>query len=722
MFDHAKWISPAVDYGRACPVFRKQFSAKAVKKATLAVTALGIYAAKLNGERVGDYVFAPGWTQYEKRLQYQQYDVTEMIREQNEISVTVGEGWMRGEINANFRPERDGTDQFKCAVPAGVLAELTLEYADGSREIIATDENWETAKTGILFSSIYNGETYEAGVVPTDFVAAKPIDPTLLPGFELIPQQGEKIIEQDRIAAAKLIITPKGEKVIDFGQNLTGYVEFTVNAKKGDVIRFHHGEVLDKNGNFYNENYREADAKFEYICAEGEQTYHAQFAFYGFRYICIESWPGEPKAENFTAIVVCSDIRRIGKLECSAPLVQKLFDNIFWGQRCNFLDVPTDCPQRDERLGWTGDAQVFVRTASYNYDVEKFFEKWLCDVEASRGRYGMPDNVVPRVWNGETASAAWGDVCCIVPWTIYQTYGNAELLRRNFNLMKDWVDAIGKVTHDEFLWTGCEHFGDWLGLDAEPGSYTGSSRKDFIASAFYIYSTSLVIKAGMELGEDVGRFEKLYEKVLAKFRETFTDYRTQTEHVLALHFGITTEPEKTAASLADMIRKNGTALATGFVGTPYLLHVLSSNGYTELAYDLFVREKFPSWLNQVKLGATTMWEHWDNIREDGEFWSKDMNSFNHYAYGSVADWIYEVACGIKPAKPGFAEAVIAPKPDARLGRLFASIDPRHGQISSGWTYANGQFRYEIETPVKTAITIDGKTKVVNAGKYIFYSK
>ena len=437
----------------------------------------------------------------------------------------------------------------------------------------------------------------------------------------------------------------------------------------------------------------------------------------------LDEFPGAATPEQFRGIAAYSNIRKTGEIRTSDPALNQLISNIFWGQRGNFLDVPTDCPQRDERLGWTGDAQVFTKTASYNFDVERFFTKWLHDLAADQMENGAVGHVVPDYLVGGNASAAWADAATICPWQIYQTYGNPQILKDQFASMKKWVDYVTNHTTTPYLWTGGEHFGDWLGLDAPQGSYKGSSREDFIASAFYAHSTELVIKAGRVIGEDVKTYEALHEKIVETFRNTYPEYGTQTEHILAVQFGLAEDCQKTADALAQMIRNDGCQMRTGFVGTPYILHVLSNYGYTDLAYTLLCRKEYPSWLYAVGKGATTIWEHWDGIMENGEFWSTDMNSFNHYAYGSVADWIYEQAAGIRVVEeyPGFEKVRIHPKPGTQLEWLGASIETRHGKISSRWTHTDGVIRYEIVTPVPAQIVIGKKEYAVGPGSYIFWN-
>lgn len=721
MIQNAKWICPKQDLGDPAVVFSVSFdSSKTVCEAHLLITALGVYEAALNGQRIGKFVMAPGWTSYPSRLQYQDYDVTKLLLSgANSLSVTVGKGWYRSAIGWDSKWQKELRER-----PCGLIAELTVSFSDGSKLTVSTDESWMVCESPVRFSEIYDGEICDATFVPGRYEHAVCFDG---PSDTLIPQQGEEVHEHERLAPARIFTTPKGELVVDFGQNMTGYVETCVCAHAGDIIDLSFAEVMDKEGNFYTENYRSAKAQYHYTCRDGKQTWHPTLTFYGFRYIRVNEFPGGTDAvtkDAFTAIAVYSDMKRTGYLSSSDPLLNQLFSNMIWGQRSNFLDVPTDCPQRDERLGWTGDAQVFVQTACLNYDANKFFSKWLSDLAADQHEDGYVGHVIPDILQNPAASSAWGDAATICPWAVYLAYGDTGLLRRQFDSMKRWVGYITSSTTTKNLWTGGTHYGDWLGLDAPSGSYKGSSREDFIASAFYAYSCSLVIKAGKALGEDVSEYEALYEDIVTAFREAYPEYKTQTECVLAAHFKLAPDCQAAADQLADMVQRCGTKLETGFVGTPYLLHVLSDYGHTDLAYSLLLRKEYPSWLYPVTKGATTIWEHWDGIMEDGGFWSKDMNSYNHYAYGSVADWVYTKACGIQTVEsaPGYEKVLVAPHPDSRLDWLCAELDTRHGHIRSFWTKQEGFWRYEITTPVAATIVIDGQTHEVLAGSYCFYSE
>ncbi len=831
MFERANWIGCGTDMGDICPEFMCKVEVTGerrpdaglgggmgqcttgstyVKSAELFISAIGVYEAFLNGVRIGDYVLAPGCTVYRERLQYQKYDVKNLLSEENILTVTVGPGWHRGRISK-------GSEDIN-HMPAAVIACLEIVYEDGRKESIVTDENWKVRKSRILFSDLYDGEIYNAAAPDEEYGNVKVL--TDLGKERLLPQEGEKICEHERLKPLRFFVTPAGERVIDFGQNLAGYVELHVNAQsrdgkvqggtgnacceggnaqsgdgkvqggtgnacceggnvqggdgkvqggagnacceggnvqggdrmaqsetgnvcngggnaqagnrkaqKGDRIVISHAEILDKDGNIYTENYRTAQAKLTYICGEGEQTYKPHLAFYGFRYIRLDEYPEEVDLNDFTAIAVYSDMKRTGYMECGHEGINRLYENTIWSQRSNFIDIPTDCPQRDERMGWTGDAQVFCRTASYNYHVGKFFSKWLSDVRAEQYEDGMICDVVPDYWKMRRGSTAWGDVITIAPWQMYLTYGDRKVLEDNFDAMKKWVDYMTKDSAHPYLWTcGDEqkklwgkHYGDWLAQDAPYGSYIGATDVDLIASAFYAHSVALLVKTGKVLGWDMAAYEELHHRIVETFRKTF-ELKTQTANVLALQFGLTDHPEETAARLAQMIRDNGNRLQTGFVGTPYLLHVLSENGYGDAAYDLLFQEAFPSWLYEVNRGATTIWEHWDGVRDDGTIWSKDMNSYNHYAYGCVMDWLYGVAGGIRPVEeyPGFEKVLLQPVPDRRLGWLKVSLETARGVIRSSWVYQEDRVRYEISTPVDAVVVIDGKEYRVGRGEYIFF--
>ena len=717
MIHQAKWITASKLHKDAVPAFQKNFSLnRKVSKATLYITALGVYEAFINEKRVGKFVLAPGWTSYAHRLQYQCYDVTDLLKQENTVIVNVARGWHSSPLAVNKEKIAENM-----ARPKALLAAVHIQYADGSQAVINTDDTWRYSESKIRFCEIYDGEHYDATFTPREFYPAEILDYTY---DTLIPQEGEEVREQERVFAQKIIVTPEGDTLIDFGQEITGYVEFMVDAHAGQTVKLRHSEVLDKNGNFYNENYRLAKAEIQYTCEEGRNTYHPHLTFFGFRQIKLEQWPqslSEVKPEQFCAISVYSDIRKTGTVRSSNALLNRFFSNVFWGQRGNFLDIPTDCPQRNERLGWTGDAQIFSKAASYNYHVLKFFKKWMKDLYADQmDANGAVPHIVPDMFQQNFGCAAWGDAATVIPWQMYQTYGDREILENQFASMVAWVDYITRVTTTPYLWTGGWHFGDWLALDAPSGSYRGSSRENLLATAFYAYSTEILVKTGKLLGRNISQYEVLYKNIVHAFRENYPEYQTQTEHCVALCLGLAEDPQKTADSLAKLVQTAG-RMETGFVGTPYLLHALSDYGYGELAYELLLREEYPSWLYSVTKGATTVWEHWDGIMENGDFWSSDMNSFNHYAYGAVIDWVYEKAAGIQPAQPGFQRVTVAPMPTDQLDWLEVSLDTAYGKIISKWCHAEGRIRYDITLPVAGEVVIAGVARSLPAGSYIFWS-
>ena len=717
MLERSEWIKGCEKNLRGGTVYLKNFRCAAkAEKAILEITALGVYEAKLNGERVGDFILAPGWTSYLNRLQVQSYDVTNLLKTENSLEVTVGQGW-RAIAN-----KRDGSD-FLGYRDTALIAELTLVYADGRTESIVTDSSWTARESKLRYTNIYDGDIYDATFKAGSARHCICVD---LEKDMLIPQEGEKIVEQERMPALQIIKTPAGETVIDFGQNMTGYVEFRIKGTPGAQATVSHGETLDRDGNFYNANYRSARAQIKFTCDGEEHTYKSALTFFGFRYIRLENWPDEIKKENFTAVVVHSDIRRTGYFECSDEAVNRLFKNIIWGQKGNFLDVPTDCPQRDERLGWTGDAQVFVRTASLNFDVERFFKKWLRDLAADQGRDGCVPHVIPNISDDMGGSSAWSDAAVICPWEIYRTYGDKAVLEEQFDSMKAWIDWMRERSENGRR-SGGSHFGDWLGLDSPEGSYKGATPEDLIATAYYKYSTELFIKAAHALGRDVAEYENIPAEAAKAFRREYMENgrvknATQTACVLALYFDITDDRAATAAQLNELVKRAG-HLETGFVGTPYLLHALSNNGYAETAYDLLLRREYPSWLYPISKGATTVWEHWDGIKPDGTMWSTDMNSFNHYAYGAVADWMYGAAAGINsdPDRPGFEHIIFRPVTDRRLDFVKASIDTRRGTVASEWRRENGRIKYIFTVPEGccASVIIGGEKHEVGAGTHEF---
>ena len=746
MINNAKWIKTVDNVGEMSPEFRKKFiTSGMIEKATLSITALGVYNAYINGKKIGNAFLAPYWTSYPTRVQYQTYDITNDIKDENEISVLTAKGWY---FSALGTPPRKAVD---CS-GISILASIEITYVCGKTETIITDGTWEVYSSGILYSEHYGGETVDLGHKAE--LLGNAIEESFYGKPEVIEQVGEYVRERERVLPSEFIITPKGEMVIDFGQNLAGYVELKgIKGTKGDKIVLSHAEVLDKDGNFYTDNLRSAKAQMTYILSGEKETLKPTFNFQGYRYVRFDECPLENiDLKEVYSVAVYSDMKQTSHFVCGHDKINRLYQNTLWGQRSNFIDVPTDCPQRDERLGWTGDAQVFCKTAAINYDVEKFFEKWLGDVAAEQTEEGGVAGVIPTVGvNGKRHSAAWGDVATVAPWEMYKAFGNKETLRKQYPMMKKWVEYMHGFGVEEFLWLGGYHYGDWLAMDAGYGIYVGATQRDFIASAYFAYSTSLVIKAGKILGEDTTYFEELYKNVRAKFRECFMkngmpvalrEYKgaalddgkgkdprpikdiTQTAIVLILHFGLCEPNEREALveKLCELICENDGRMTTGFVGTPYILHALSDNGRATEAFDLLLQEKAPSWLFSVNMGATTIWEHWDSVDENGKMWSTDMNSFNHYAYGSVFDWVFGDMLGIKVDDDGAAyeKVTIAPLTDKRIGFAEGSIDTRSGEIFVSWRYIGDKVRYDIRIPENTVASFKIKghgIRTLSGGSY-----
>jgi len=719
----ASWIEfkseSTIKGSKPAQYFRKDFSTgKKIKSARVYVTSLGLYQLYLNGRKVSTDLFTPGWTSYKNRIQYQAYDVTSMIQSNNSIGAIVGDGWYRGNIgwgNAN------GYYGSKLAL----LAQLQLNYTDGSSEIIATDQSWKAATGPILESDIYNGETYDArkempGWANTGFDDSKWEKAAIADHSKqiLIAPQGSVVKAIEEIKPVKLITSPKGETVIDLGQNMVGWVRLKVKGKKGDKITLKFAEVLTKEGNFYTDNLRSAKCTDVYILkGDGEEIFEPHFTFHGFRFVQIQGLSTLPSLDQITGIVIHSDMKPTGSFSCSEPLINQLQHNIQWGQKGNFLDVPTDCPQRDERLGWTGDAQVFSMTAAFNFDVASFYTKWLGDVSADQLPGGRVPHVIPDVLKGDGGSTAWADVSVVVPWTMYQVYGDQRILDVQYPGMKAWVEYMKGRAGEDLLWTGDQHFGDWLAFATIASDYPGATtEKDLIATAYYSYSSGLLSKAAAIIGktEDAKKYAKLSEDIKKAFVHEYVTpsgrlvSHTQTAYSLALAFNLLPENliPKAAAFLADDVKKFG-HLTTGFVGTPLLCKTLSENGYDSLAFMLLNRKEYPSWLYPVTQGATTIWERWDGQKPDGSFQDVGMNSFNHYAYGAIGEWLYHYVAGmdIDPENPGYKHILLSPHPGGGLTHANAEFLSLYGKVKSAWKMDGNDFVYEVTVPANTTATV-----------------
>jgi alpha-L-rhamnosidase len=720
----AKWIQSnfTEEPSRPAHQLRAVFEiTKPIARARLYVTARGLYEAHLNGIRVGKDYFTPGWTSYRTRQQYQTYDVTGMLKPgKNAVGMVLGNGWYRGYLAFEGNKNTYGDK-------LSLLAQLEITYQDGSTQRVISDADWKSSTGPIRMSEIYHGETYDARVEEKDW-ATSGYDDSKWSGVtpaenftgSLIASSSPPVRQHEILKAARVFKTPKGETVVDFGQNLVGWIQLHVRGKQGDVVTIRHAEVLDKKGNFYTDNLRAAKAELTYTLKGGAmEIYEPHFTFFGFRYVQVEGYPGELRPEDISAITLYSDLATTGSFTCSNALVNQLQHNIQWGQKGNFLDVPTDCPQRDERLGWTGDAQAFSRTAAYNMEVAAFFSKWLRDLAADQNPDGAVPFVVPNVLGkNAVASAGWADAATIIPWTMYVAYGDKEILADQYESMKAWVNYMESKSHD-YLWNTGFHFGDWLFFRPADDNDGRSAVTDkyLIAQAFFAHSTQLLVRAAEVLGkgDDARRYAELLGKIKAAFVHEYVTpggrlvSGTQTADVLALQFDLLPQEWQTATAdrLVGNIQSYDNHLTTGFLGTPYLCHVLSRFGHTDMAYTLLLQETYPSWLYPVKMGATTIWERWDGIKPDSTFQTPGMNSYNHYAYGAIGDWMYRVIAGLDtdPAAPGYKHARVAPQPGGGLTSASGTLETGYGILKSSWHIDGGMMKLEVTVPPNTTATI-----------------
>jgi len=718
----AEFISPTYfeDTGkRPCPVFQKRFQIrKPARSATLLISALGLYEATLNGRRIGDAYFSPGFNNYKKRLQYQSYDVTGYIKQSNQFKITVGEGWYRGVFRGAKKRDNYGSD-------AGLFVQLELIYKDGSRDTIATDQTWTSAPGPIRYSELYDGELYDARFAPP---AQAPVKILNYPKENLVSSESPPVTKHEQFKPMRIFKDPLGEELADFGQNLAGWVRLRIKGDPGDSVRINHGEVLDKTGNFYTGNLRTARATDTYILkGSGFEIFEPHFTYHGFRYIKIEMYHhgkwGIPMNWKATAVALYTDLEKTGTFSCSDKMINRLEKNIEWSLNSNFFDIPTDCPQRSERLGWTGDAQVFAATASFLRNTKSFYVKWLKDLASEQGANGGIPKSIPWVYPYDPIGggiAGWGDAATIIPWTVYQSYGDTAVLRNQYYSMKSWVDYI-RSRSVNCLWQD-NGYGDWYA----PGPTTDIG---LIDQCFWAYSTTLLIRAATVLGkpEDVSYYNTQLAAVKKAFIQTYlaADGRlssdTQTAYVLALRFGMLPDSlqDKAVKRLVTLIHNNKDHLATGFLGTPYLLQVLCDHGQSKLAYDLINHQTYPSWLYPVTMGATTIWEKWDGMKPDG---SVQATSYNHYAYGAVGNWLYQYVAGIRLLSPGYRRILIKPVIGGGLTWAKASYKCAYGEILSSWKVKNGILKMMVTIPEGTtaAIVVPGKKEIaVGPGHYIY---
>jgi alpha-L-rhamnosidase len=725
----ADWIGPAPSPADSLPspssLLRRTFRLRGpVRAARLYITSLGLYEVHLNGRRVGDQLFTPGWTSYHRRLQYQTYDVTSVLTPgDNALAAMLGDGWYRGYLA--FSGQRSLYGQ-----RLALRAQLEITYQDGGTERVVSDSGWRTSTGAVLSSDIYRGETYDARREQAGWTAAAFDDRSWAPVAVLDPPPAgltasmsppvRRVRELKPVAIRR---APSGETLFDLGQNFTGWARLRVRGSAGTTVTLRYAEVLDKAGNLYTANLRGATQTDRYVLkGEGEEVYQPHFTFHGFRYVAVAGLPGLPDTATVTGIAVSSDLEQTGTLVTSDSLLNQLQRNIVWGQRSNFLDVPTDCPQRDERLGWTGDAQVFSRTAAFNMDVSGFFAKWLADVAADQFAGGSVPWVVPNVLGEDSmrsgGTAGWSDAAVVIPWNMYLTYGDRGLLARQYASMRAWVEYARRQAGPGLIWRPGWQFGDWLALHSDDPSYPGATTgTDFLATAYLAHSTDLLARTAVVLGreEDAAAYQALFRQVREAFDREFLSpagrvgENTQTAYVLALAFDLLPDSVRPLAAerLVRDIRLRGNHLTTGFLGTPNLLHVLSGTGHADVAFDLLTQRTYPSWLYPITMGATTMWERWDGIRADSSFEDPGMNSFNHYAFGAVGDWMYRNIGGIEvdPAAPGYRRARIAPRPGGGVTSASASLETPYGRLTSQWRLEPEQLVLDLEVPANTSAEV-----------------
>ena len=701
----ASFISPRTigGIGRRAPILTRRVTLRpGIVSARLYATAHGVYTASINGSRVGDELLAPGWTSYGHRLRYQTHDVTSLLREgANDLEFLLGNGWFRGRLGWNGRRALYG-DRL------ALLAQLEITYADGSTDVIGTDEQWSARESRIVSDDLYDGEHTALTLSESEVDDVEVVDADL---GRLVAPEGPPVRVTQVVPAARVWPSPSGRTLVDFEQNVVGWVRLRVRDARKVTVR--HAEVLE-NDELGVRPLRSAKATDTYVLPGGEAVLEPSLTFHGFRYAEV-SGVDDLRAEDVEAVVVHSDLRRTGWFSCSDPDLEKFHENVVWGMRGNFLDVPTDCPQRDERLGWTGDIQVFSPTASFLYDCAGFLRSWLADLAVDQRPDGAVPFVIPDVLPGDSpAATAWGDAAVIVPWVLYQRFGDAEVLARQFDSMRAWVDKIASLTAGG-VWAGGFQFGDWLDPAAPPEDpFAAKADSDVVATAYLVRSADIVAAAAEVLGRDGSGYAALADRT----REAFArEYVTASGRVLsdaptvyaqAIEWALLPTPEQRAVAgrrLGDLVRTNNFRIATGFVGTPLITDALTTAGHPELAYRLLFERGCPSWLYPVTMGATTIWERWDSMLPDGSINPGQMTSFNHYALGAVADWMHRTVAGLAPAAPGYRSIVVRPVPNAALTHASARHETPFGEASVAWRRADGQLTLEVVVPPGAQATV-----------------
>ena len=732
----ADWI--AASKGDGChPVLKKAFTVKTgLVRARLYATGVGLFEAFVNGEKLGDEYLKPGVTNYERRIQVITFPVEGLKEGENDLSFLLGKGWYMGTFGLE-NAENNYGDRM------AVIGELHLDYADGTHECICTDENFVWCPSNIAQSGIYFGETVDHTLHET--VEWKRVDVISDPAAEegtknlvkthLTDRLSLPVVIKEKLPVKEIILTPAGETVLDFGQNFAGFPEFDADLPHGKQVTLDFGEVL-QNGNFYRGNYREANSQFIYVSDGVRRTVRPCFTFFGFRYVRVTGWVGELTPDMFRGCVLYSDMDRAGQIHTGNQKIDRLYENTVWGLKSNFIDMPTDCPQRNERLGWTGDAQIFAPTASYHMDTRAFFHKFeqdLMDEQSFLG--GAVPNYVPNIGHKTDATSAWGDIGTFLPMTLWKYYGSREELAFAYPMMKGWVDYMdGLDTQRRYTFEPGFQFGDWLGLDGpSPEGFKGGTDDHYLGAVYYYQSAKLTAEAAEILGKqsEATHYAELAGKIRSGIlNEYFTPngrfaMDTQASYIVALKFGLWIDRDRLIHQFVERLKKDGFRIRCGFVGAPLLCTVLAECGLTDLAYGFLLKEDFPSWLYCVNLGATTVWERWNSIGPDGTISDTGMNSLNHYSYGSVMEFVYGWAAGIRPLKPGFRKVRIAPNLDYRLPVLECSFDSIAGKyVSNTRINKDGTLSVHVEIPfgceAELTLPRSGREKeTLGAGVYDF---
>lgn len=738
------WITTPWSDKSVSPYIRKVFNIAAIKKARLYITGLGLYWLEVNGEKVGNDYFAPGCTGVDRLVQIYTYDLTDHIKAgENVLGILMGNGWSKGRFGT-YPPYHNApfVDQYL------LKAELRLTLEDGTEQVIVTDESWKCFPSPVLEDSIYDGEVYDerktvqgwSSVLCCDdeWETAKIAKEVNLGNLE--DRLSVPIVIKETIKPVEIIQTPAGETVLDMGQNMTGWVRMRVHEPEGTRVKLSHGEILQDDC-FYTENLRSAKAEYTYISDGSEKVVEPHFTFYGFRYVKIEGNTKPLDIEDFTGCVVYSDLDETGWITTSDARINRLFLNAKWSQKDNFLDVPTDCPQRDERMGWTGDAQAFCKTACYNMETYAFYRKYLRDLWIEQkdmdGRVGhiVPSffhdfSIIDDAWLG--GSCTWGDAAVIIPWTLYSHYGDVTILEECYQSMRMWIDWVVRTNvGDNGLWDRGFRFGDWLALDGND-DFRGGTDDTLVASAYLKYSSGLVAKAAkiLKLEEDAKYYQEISDKTKYAIQQAYytkdgkCTVETQTACALALAMELveTEMRASVAEQLVNLLKENNMHLTTGFVGTAFLCKALSEEGYSKEAYELLFQNDFPSWLYEVDMGATTIWERWNSVLPNGKLSSTGMNSLNHYTYGSIAQWMYENVCGLTIKDEGFKTFYVAPEYTDRFSYVDMRYDSPKGTILIKWEKQDDDYKMYVKVPFDTKAIVklpDSKDKeiVLNAGEH-----